>query len=83
MIRLFAALAVSFLLSPGSWSVILPVFTTSESNASVDPWGSNLNSDGGGSADPWGDEEPGSFEPPASLNSEGGLSVDPWGSPGG
>jgi hypothetical protein len=53
MSRLFAALAVSFLLSPFSWSTLwsvlssaqdderpeAPASSTSDSGASVDPWG--------------------------------------------
>lgn len=52
MIRLFAALAVSALLSPGSWGIFwsavssvlperpeAPASSTSDSGASWDPWG--------------------------------------------
>lgn len=48
MSRLFAALAVSLLLSPTSWGLFssafsllleLPASSTSNSSASTDPWG--------------------------------------------
>lgn len=53
MVRLFAALAVSILLSPGSWSLLTDLITP-DGGASVDPWGASPSSDGSGSVDPWG-----------------------------
>lgn len=56
MSRLFAALAVSLLLSPASWglfsSALSSLLELQEPESFAPP--ASLASDGGGSADPWG-----------------------------
>lgn len=52
MIRLFAALVVSALLSPGSWGILWSVVSSVEQERPEAP--ASSTSDGGASWDPWG-----------------------------